>query len=115
MVSFVTLAGTIQVSAEAPGIIVIIGSDTTWTKAGSPYNLTGPILIDQGATLKIEAGATMNLNDYELLVQGTLRAIGSSTEKIHINKGDISFSPYRVVGTSKQTRGVCLNTVFYQR
>jgi len=95
MVSGLALAGTMHVSAEAPGVIVIVGSDTTWTKADSPHNLTGPLLVSEGATLTIEAGATVNINNYGIRVNGALRAIGSSVEKIHFNDSrEIEFTQY---------------------
>jgi hypothetical protein len=50
----------------------IIGSDTTWTQANSPYNFTGNILVNQGVTLTIGADATVNLNYYYVRVNGTL-------------------------------------------
>jgi parallel beta-helix repeat protein len=74
--------GTVNASTDATGIIT---SDTTWTKANSPYSLTGPTAVGEGVTLTIEAGATVNLNDYYIKVNGTLRARGSSTDKIYIN------------------------------
>jgi hypothetical protein len=76
--------GVVQVSAEAPGVIVIITSDTTWTKADRPYSLTGPVMVNNGVTLTIEAGATVNVNGYYIVVNGTLRVLGSATEIIHI-------------------------------
>jgi len=76
--------GTVQAATEVTGII---NSDTTWTKANSPYNFTGPILVSNGVTLTIEAGATVNLNSYYIRVAGTLRAQGSSTDQIHFNGG----------------------------
>jgi hypothetical protein len=94
MVFGLTLSGTIQVSAEAPGVIVIIGSDTTWTKADSPHTLTGPLLVSQGVTLTIEAGATVDLNGYEMRVNGTLRAIGTGANRIAFENGKITFSEY---------------------
>ena len=95
MVIGFALAGTIQVSAEAPGIIIIIGSDTTWTKADSPHTLTGPVFVSNGATLTIEAGATVDLNSYYLLVNGTLRVLGRSSEQVYIDNGEkIEFTKY---------------------
>ncbi|PVX26949.1 MAG: hypothetical protein CW716_04815 [Candidatus Bathyarchaeum sp.] len=88
------LFGVTAVSAEAPGVIVIIGSDTTWTKADSPHELTGPILVNQGVTLTVEAGATVNLNGYELRVNGTLRAKGTSTNYIVLDDGTITFTEF---------------------
>ena len=70
----------------------IITADTTWTKANSPYSLTGPVRVNDGITLTIEAGVTVNLNSHYIQVDGTLMARGTSTEKIQIN-GINGFSP----------------------
>jgi hypothetical protein len=74
--------GTVHASTNVGGII---GSDTTWTQANSPYNLLGPTLVSSGVTLTIDAGATVNLNTYYLRVNGTLNAIGTSTNPVNIN------------------------------
>ena len=63
-------------------------TDTTWTLAGSPYNITALIQIAEGVTLTVEPGVTVNgnndiLNDIE--VWGTLEAIGSQTQYIEFN------------------------------
>src|SRR3989304_9439853 len=68
---------TVQASTE---VIGIINSDATWTKANSPYTLTGPIRVNLGVTLTIEPGATVNLNNNYIQVNGTLHARGSSAE-----------------------------------
>jgi parallel beta-helix repeat protein len=60
----------------------IITTDTTWTKANSPYTITGPVAVASGAALAIEPGVTVNLGTYYLQVNGTLRARGSSTDRI---------------------------------
>jgi hypothetical protein len=75
---------TVKAATSVTGIIT---SDTTWTKINSPYNLTGPILVNNGVTLTIEAGATVNLNSYYIRVAGTLHAQGSSADKIYFNGG----------------------------
>ena len=85
-----TLCGSIQVSvakdySEFSGII---GSDVTWTKANSPYNLTGPVLVKDGVTLTIESGVNVYLNEHDLKVNGPLVARGSSTDKIHFEISD---------------------------
>ncbi len=78
----------------AKSVSGIINSDTTWTKANSPYTLTGPVGVTEGVTLTIETGVTVNLNSYYILLNGTLRAIGSNADKIQFNGGKLTFSQY---------------------
>ncbi len=86
--------GTAQSGTNVTGIIY---SDTTWTKANSPYNFTGPVAVNANATLTIQAGVTVNIGTYYLQVNGGLNAVGSQTNLIHINgSGDddvIVFAP----------------------
>jgi parallel beta-helix repeat protein len=98
--------GTVQAATEVTGII---SSDTTWTKANSPYSLTGPTAVGEGVTLTIEAGATVNLNDYYIEVNGTLRAKGTSTDKIRIN--GVSGDPPMGVALVPFTYGIRFTTV----
>jgi len=57
-----TLVLHVTVSAESPGVIVTISSDTTWTKANSPHTFTGPLLVKEGVTLTIDAGVLVDFN-----------------------------------------------------
>lgn len=61
--------GLAQSGTQVSGIIA---SDTTWTSANSPYSLSGNMQIDNGVTLTIESGATVNFYTRTLLVNGTL-------------------------------------------
>ena len=62
-----------------------ISSDTTWTKANGPYNVTGAV-IAKGVTVTIEPGTIVYINAFEGLgVNGTLRAIGTTNEPIILN------------------------------
>ncbi len=76
--------GTVQASVEVNGII---DSDTTWRKLDSPFNLTGPILVEKGVTLTVEAGVTVNLNGHYIRVDGTLSAQGTEFDKIRFIGG----------------------------
>jgi hypothetical protein len=73
-----------QSSTPAGGII---SADTTWTKAASPYTLTGALGIVSGVTLTIEPGVTVDFGSNYMQVNGTLNAMGTSTDPIHFNNG----------------------------
>lgn len=78
--------GTAQTGTSFNGII---SSDTTWTKANSPYTLNGPVSVAQGVTLTIEPGVIVQSpgsGPYTIEVNGTMRAIGTITDKIEFNK-----------------------------
>jgi hypothetical protein len=94
---------TVQATTNVTGIIA---TDTTWTKANSPYSLTGNVLISNGATLTIEAGVTVNLNNYYILVNGTLSSRGVPSNLININGGDyIAFTPFSSNWNEQTTTG----------
>jgi parallel beta-helix repeat protein len=92
MISGFAIAGTtcfstVKADTEVVGLIT---SNTTWTNASSPYSLTGPVAINQGVTLTVEPGVTVNLNGYYIRVNGTLTARGNPTDKITFNGGQIT-------------------------
>ncbi len=67
-----------------------ITTDTTWTLSGSPYVIQYDITVVAGATLTIEPGVIVKLNFYSrptfpcsILVYGTIKAEGTSAEKIY--------------------------------
>jgi hypothetical protein len=81
--------GTVKASTTVTGAI---NSDTVWTKANSPYTLTGPMFLDAGVTLTIEPGTTVNLDSHVVQVKGILNARGSSSDPIHFNGGKFLFT-----------------------
>ena len=76
--------GTVRASTEVNGLIT---SDTTWTKANSPYNLTSSITVASEVTLTIEPGTIVQLNEYHLQINGTLIARGTSNDPINFHGG----------------------------
>ena len=61
----------------------VIGYDTTWYQACSPYIVSGNVLVSQGVTLTIEAGVEVKFaNNIGLQVNGTLIARGTPTNHI---------------------------------
>jgi hypothetical protein len=91
----------------ATNVTGIINSNTTWTKTGSPYSLTGPVAIDQGVTLRVEPGVTVNLNGYYIRVNGTLTTRGNPTDKVTFNGGQITFTTVSN-GWNEQTQSGCI-------
>lgn len=100
--------GVVYASTEVSGII---GSDATWKKADSPYYLTGNVLIGNVATLTIEAGVTVGLNDFYIMVNGTLRAQGTEAEQIQFNEGKITFTEHSTDWDEKTGSGCIIENV----
>lgn len=87
--STVNLASTEETGTQVSGII---STNTTWTKANSPYFFAANVLVNDSVTLTIEPGVTAYLNDYYLKINGTLRARGTITDKIFIIRNSTSMS-----------------------
>lgn len=60
-----------------------IDQHTTWTKANSPYVITTDLLVEQGITLKIQAGTQVFFSqETQMTIAGNLIAIGKKSQKI---------------------------------
>lgn len=60
-----------------------------WTKAGSPYQVQGNILVPNAQQLLIEPGVVVEfMGHYRLTVDGNLKAIGTKDEMIQFTKTD---------------------------
>jgi hypothetical protein len=106
-------SSTVQAATEVNGII---NSGTTWTKANSPYVLTGNVLVNKGVTLTIEAGVTVNFVGYYIEVNGTLVAKGVSSNPINFTGGvygvgNIIFTQYSTGWNQQTNSGSILENV----
>lgn len=72
----------------------IISTNTTWTLAGSPYIVTQNTLVDAGVSLTVNSGVIIKFNTNKVLqVKGTLRAIGTASDKIYFTSNAVNPAP----------------------
>jgi hypothetical protein len=65
-----------------------ISTNTIWTKAGSPYNLTGNITVTDGATLELQPGVVVEAKGHiSITVLGKLISVGTEQDSIYF-RGD---------------------------
>ena len=57
----------------------------TWTKAKSPYYVTGDIFIDEDTTLIIESGVNVQFSGaYYMQIEGTIKINGTENEQVYL-------------------------------
>lgn len=79
LLSVLLLATTVQ----ATPVGGYLASDTTWTKAESPYELTDNVTVAAGATLTVEAGVSVVVQgNYRLYVNGAVQADGTADHRV---------------------------------
>ena len=96
VISSSLLAGNFQFYSVkgSTDVAGVISSNTIWRKADSPYVLTGNVLIDNGTTLTIQPDVSVNLNGFYIMVNGTLSAKGTSTERIRLHGGEVTLTQF---------------------
>lgn len=79
------------VTASADTVIPGGSVSGVWTHAGSPYRITGEIVIPAGEILTIEPGVDVVFDDhYKFLVDGQLLAVGMASDSIRFSAGQPS-------------------------
>ncbi len=100
---------------NAQAVVTVGGSiatDTTW-RQGNSYNLTSAVVVQSGTTLTIEPGVNVNLQNYNLIVHGTLAVKGSSNREVVFSSSNYWSQPsiqFTDTSTSwsDQTRSGCI-------
>jgi hypothetical protein len=65
-----------------------ITGNTTWTKANSPYLLTGTVGVPAAYQLTIEPGVVVQrTGDFQILINGAVSIQGSATDSIVFSSG----------------------------
>ena len=83
IITFLSILFTINLSYSQTDVSGAISSDTTWGTSGSPYTVTGNVLVSSGVTLTIEAGVTVKFNSgLYIKNEGVIKAVGTSSDKI---------------------------------
>jgi len=86
LISLVYLPKEVQAEEQTPATTIVnanITTDTTWTLAGSPYNVTSSITVIAGAILTIEPGVEVRFNQStHVQVNGRIVAVGTAAQPI---------------------------------
>jgi RHS repeat-associated protein len=87
LVSVLALAGVCAGPAAANTAVTSnITANTTWTLAGSPYDIDGSTLsVAEGVTLTLEPGVTVDFNAGQyatFFVKGTIKSLGSASSPV---------------------------------
>lgn len=91
-----------------------ISSNTTWTKANSPYVLTGDVGIGTGATLTVEPGVTITRSsNAQLLIKGAIDAQGNRADSIYFHDVIIDESQNRQYFLSFQETDLSNSSLAY--
>jgi hypothetical protein len=69
--------------AIATDVSGLISTNTNWTKANSPYVVTGNLAVESGVSLVIEAGVEVRINsNTSILINGEIVALGTVSDSI---------------------------------
>ncbi|WP_128477144.1 right-handed parallel beta-helix repeat-containing protein [Halorussus pelagicus] len=72
-------------SADVTYVEADITEDTTWSADGGPYRVAADVTVEEGATLVVEPGTTVQpAANIEITVQGNLTAEGTESDPITV-------------------------------
>ena len=81
--------------AQATPFPASITSDTTLTKASSPYEVTDDVTVVAGVKLTVEPGVVINFENHAINAFGAIDATGTAANPIRFNyAGDTVHNPY---------------------
>ena len=63
----------------------------SWTSNNNPYVFTNNVRVPEGCQLSIAAGTIVDMNGYQLLVEGSLNANGTETDSLFFENGNFIF------------------------
>jgi hypothetical protein len=85
--------GTRQSGPSGTVICGVIEADTRWTVAGSPYRVTCSSEVAYGVVLTIDPGVVVKLDGTDLVMVGSLQAVGTADQRITFTSAQATPSP----------------------
>jgi hypothetical protein len=92
VVAVLSLLYPTRTAAAGPTFVSgLISTDATWDSGGSPYIVTGDVLVAPGATLSVMAGLEVRFDGYyKITVRGRLVAAGTSSQPVIFTRHAVS-------------------------
>ncbi len=104
----------LSLNVLATNVSGYIGSNTTWTKANSPYVMTGDIDVDTGATLTIEPGVTIIADgNHTLYIDGRISATGTASDNITFTCKQVPKDVYSATWQGVEVRHTSFSDTLY--
>jgi len=85
----------------------IISGNVTWTKANSPYIVTGNLLVDSTCHLTIEPGVEVRGGKFNFYIDGALSANGTSSDNITFTSNTQNDTWYGLAFRKKHITDTC--------